>query len=42
MIGSYDESLDQTIYLGAVMLAKACWILGDGSKIWDDHLSLNY
>ncbi|WZZ85902.1 hypothetical protein YC2023_114481 [Brassica napus] len=38
MIGSYHERLDQTTYLGAVTLAKACWILDDGSMIWDDHL----
>ncbi|KAF3494533.1 hypothetical protein DY000_02054242 [Brassica cretica] len=36
------DRLDQTRYLGAVMLAKACWIFDDDSKIWDDHLSLDY
>ena len=38
MIGSYHERLDQTRYLGAVMLAKAYWILDDGSMMWDDHV----
>ena len=42
MIGSYQERLHQAMYLGAVMLAKACWIFDDGSKIQDDHLSLDY
>ncbi|KAF3541825.1 hypothetical protein F2Q69_00024388 [Brassica cretica] len=37
-----QERLDQTMYLGAVMLAKACWVFDDGSKNWDDHLSLDY
>ncbi|KAF2596192.1 hypothetical protein F2Q68_00008823 [Brassica cretica] len=32
------DLLDQTRYLGAVTLAMACWILDDGSMIWDDHL----
>ncbi|WZZ79448.1 hypothetical protein YC2023_100020 [Brassica napus] len=40
MIGFYHERLDQTRYLGAVMLAKAFWIFDDDSKIWDDHLRL--
>ncbi|KAF2619961.1 hypothetical protein F2Q68_00040030 [Brassica cretica] len=34
------DLLDQTRYLGAVTLAKACWILDDGSMIGDDHLSI--
>ncbi|KAF3558596.1 hypothetical protein F2Q69_00010626 [Brassica cretica] len=30
------DLLDQTMYLGAVMLAKAYWIVDDGSMTWDD------
>ncbi|KAF3586183.1 hypothetical protein F2Q69_00028840 [Brassica cretica] len=32
------DLLDQTRYLGAVMLAKAYWILDDGPMMWDDHV----